>query len=46
VLFRSGSGAGLPETGSDTTSMMVLGLFLTIGGLAMLTMTRRRPVTD
>ena len=40
-----GSGAGLPSTGSNTSTLVVLGLFLTIGGLAMSTMTRRRSTT-
>ena len=41
----AGSGAGLPSTGSDTSSLIVLGLFLTIGGVALTTMTRRRTAT-
>ena len=38
----AGSGGGLPGTGSDNSSLVVLGAVLTIGGLAIATMSRRR----
>ena len=40
-----GSGGGLPGTGSDNSSLVMLGAFMTVGGLAMATMSRRRSVT-
>ena len=41
----AGSGGGLPEAGADNSSLVMLGAFLTIGGLAIATMSRRRPAT-
>lgn len=38
----AGSGGGLPEAGADNSSLVMLGAFMTIGGLAMAAMSRRR----